>query len=134
MAAVKWRLMQARTLIRSVKVEIRVGERVVSAISYLRDPNCAPKEQGYQRITKIAMDTTDSRAAFQAELGRALPILRRLRDIAAILGHSDEVEQIMGQLAGLRTAIEEPEAACRAAWSMSEAILGRRGRARCGMA
>src|SRR5690349_9243368 len=55
-AAQRYRLMQARALIRSVRINIRTEKTVVSTVAYMRDPSAGPREQGYLSVAKIRTD------------------------------------------------------------------------------
>lgn len=96
-ASHKYRLDQARSLIRSVRVEVRVDSRVVRAIGYIHDPGAGPRQQGYVRITNVTSDQM-AREAVMAELVRAQAALERARGIADVLDLTAELESLIEEI------------------------------------
>lgn len=96
-AGEQYRLMEARTLIRAVKVErINLDFR---APFYVRDVTVPATQQGYRRLSEISGDVEDSKATLAMEAERAIALLRRAREIAAVLNLADELERAIGQVA-----------------------------------
>jgi hypothetical protein len=96
-AGEQYRLMEARTLIRAVKVErINLDFR---APFYVRDVTVPAAQQGYRRLSEISQDVEDSKATLAMEAERAIALLRRAREIAAVLNLGDELERAIGQVA-----------------------------------
>lgn len=93
-AAEKYRIEQARTLIRSVKVEVTVREVPLSAVAYVRDPEAAPKDAGYRNVMKLRTEEDAARAAIVDEMKRVSNAVRRAKALAAILGMTNEIDQI----------------------------------------
>ena len=102
------RLAQARTLIKSVKIEIIHENRVVRSVVYAKDPRVPHDQQGYTAVSAIAQTREDSRAALLAEISRIegcivraeliakrLPLLKLDRDLARL---SDLVTNIRAKL------------------------------------
>lgn len=105
-AARRFRITQARTLIVRVKVEYRTTPGVtVKASVYIRDPEVPSTEQGYRRITVLAKNKNDARAAMAIELARAGAVLDRARMIGAALGLGPQVEAILRALTDLQKAL-----------------------------
>lgn len=105
-AAHRHRVDQARTLIRSVRYEIRVENKVLSSIAYVHDPDAAADEQRYVSVARIATDDDRARSALLAEFGRVASMLRRARDLAAVLGLSDKIDEAVAQIEGLSFALK----------------------------
>lgn len=101
-AGARYRLSQARTLIRSVRVQYIAPEPVVReirAIEYVRNPLLAAKEQGYMRTGVMRSQEEVAQAALRAELERVASMVQRTRMVAARLGLDAECE------AGLRAIL-----------------------------
>lgn len=109
-AARKWRLEQARSLIRTVKVEYEVTEGVVKKVKvqvheYVRDPQAEPEEQGYVAVAKVLTDDDLKRDVLAQELGRAVALLNRARHLAEALGLAGEADELLDRLQGLRSRV-----------------------------
>lgn len=101
-AAHSWRIEQARTLIRSVRVEIVTGERIVSAPAFLRDPEAASDRQGYVSISILRRSEDVARDAMLAEFGRAAAALSRARVVAEALGLAGDIDGLLAGMDALR--------------------------------
>jgi len=86
MAAAKWRLEQARELIRSVKMLIVVEEREIPAVVYLRDPAAKGNASGYVALRKVRQ--TDIGDMLTAELRQIEGLLDRLCGIVNATPHA----------------------------------------------
>lgn len=106
-AARKYRLSQARRLIRSVEVVIVTDSRIVSTVAYVRDPDASSKEAGYTKTVTLKGDKDRARAAILNEVSRAAAYLARVRSLASALGLDGEVEGIEARFAEFRTLVEE---------------------------
>ena len=104
----RWRLMQARTLIRSVRYERRTETRVLHSPMYVRDPDAEADEQAYTSVSSLRSDEDRARAALINEFGRVASALRRARELADVLGLDDQVAQMLGQVEGLRETLRTP--------------------------
>lgn len=93
-AARKYRLDQARTLIRSVKIEVTVREVPLSVVSYVRDPDANTREAGYCSVTQLRSEEDAARAAIVDEMKRVSSAVSRAKALAAVLGVSNEIAQI----------------------------------------
>lgn len=101
-AAEAWRLEQARTLIRSVRVEITTEERTISTVYYVRDPEKGAGEQGYVELPKLKRKPDLAREALVAEFARAASALQRARDLAAALEMVGEIDEITTRIVALQ--------------------------------
>lgn len=107
-AGQKWRLEQARELIRSVKVVISTEARAISTVHYVRDPSQAAGAQGYVSVTALRRDPEGARAAVLAEFSRAASALARARGLADALGLAEQVDTLMESVEELRITAETP--------------------------
>lgn len=105
-AAQKYRLDQARTLIRSVKVVYTIEERTVTSVAYVHDPAAEPGEQGYRSVTELRKDVEDARAALVNEVSTAGAHLRRARDLAVALSMEGYVDELISGVVELRKRVE----------------------------
>lgn len=110
-AAHRYRVDQARTLIRSVRYEIRVENRVLSSVAYVHDPDAAADEQRYVSVARIATDEDRARSALITEFTRVASMLRRARDLAAVLGLSDKIADALDTIEGMALALRVPSEA-----------------------
>lgn len=93
-AAEKYRLMQARTLIRTVKLEITVRDVPLSVVGYVRDPEADAKTAGYRNVARLRTEEDAARAAIVDEMKRVANAVRRAKGLAAVLGVAADIEQI----------------------------------------
>ena len=105
-AGEKYRVDQARTLIRSVRVEVEVGERVVKTVAYVRDPSVSDDAQGYRAVRRIAADPDDARAALVAEFARAASALKRARDLAVAFDLAEQIGEMVERLTKMSENVE----------------------------
>ena len=107
-AAHRYRLDQARHLIRSVKVHIKVDNRVIKSVAYVRDPDAEAREQGYVSIFKIPTKSDLAREVMHSELGRVISSLTRARAIADSLGLLEDIEDLLERVTLIRAKAEAP--------------------------
>jgi hypothetical protein len=104
----RWRLAQARTLIRSVRYERRTETRVLHSPAYVRDPDAEADEQAYTSVVSLLGDEDRARAALLAEFSRVASALRRAREIADVLNLGAEVQAMLAQVEGLSAILRRP--------------------------
>jgi hypothetical protein len=97
----QYQLIQARQLIRTVRVEIRTIHQTVRPHYFVRDPEMPSDQQGYVAIPVLQNDETRARSAVVAELKRVTQALSRARDIASALELEDEIDAFLDQANGL---------------------------------
>jgi hypothetical protein len=102
-AAQRYRLTQARTLIRSQKIQVKIGPAIVRSVEYIPS---AVTIGAYRRLTEIEPGSDDARAVMLRELGRVGGMLGRTRNIAAILDLHHEVDDLLHALSVLRSRAE----------------------------
>ena len=95
-AAVKYRLEQARELIRKIKVEVTVLDRPITVVSYVHDPDAPSGEGGYRSIRSLMTEEDSARAVVLDEMRRVVGAVSRAKRIATVLGLIDTLDQIDG--------------------------------------
>ena len=101
-AAAQYWIEQARTLITSVRIVTRTETTNISSVFYVRDPSAASDEQGYVSVSKLRTDTDLAHEAIVAEFSRVAALLRRARELAIVLNATEEIDDLLGQVIGLR--------------------------------
>ena len=112
-AAAEYWLIQARELIRTVRVTVNTETSNVTAVAYVRDPRQAHDAQGYVAVSSIRNDSDLAREVLVSEFSRVASMLRRARELAEVLGARDEVENLLTQVVGLRDRFEVEAPAAR---------------------
>lgn len=106
-AAHRYRLNQARTLIRAQKIVVRVGPVIVKSVAYVPATNTPG---AYQRLSEIEPSSDMARSVMLSELSRVGGALGRARNIAAILHLESEIDDLLSALTVLRERVAtEPE-------------------------
>ena len=103
-AAHAYRIDQARTLIRSVRLVITTNEVAVRTVAYVRDPNKPAQEGGYINTFRLRKTPDDARRARMAEIERANNAMDRALAVARSLGLEAEINSIRASLAQIKEA------------------------------
>ncbi len=103
-AAERWRLEEARELIRSVRIEVHYEERTIRTVGYVRDTRREPAQAGYVATMKVRKSSVSDvmRAelgAISALIGRAIGIAQAKAD--ALPGMAEALEGIKEQVDAL---------------------------------
>lgn len=99
----RYRLDQARRLIRTI-IDVRNDDaREVAVVRYVRDPQMPPDRQGYVTVDQARSEPETAAAIVAYEVGRAESILRRAEDLADVLGMRQEVAAARKRLTALQT-------------------------------
>ena len=106
-AADKYRIEEARDLITSVKVSIRLGPTLIRAVCYV--PTIA-QISAYRRLDEVLPHSPDARGIILAELSRVGGVLGRAKKIAAVLQLDDEIDLLLEALLAVRDKVEKVEA------------------------
>lgn len=114
-AAMNYWIERARTIIRSVKVEIRTTSTSINAVAYVRDPRCGNREQGYTSLQQAAKSPEDSAGVMAYELGRAEASLVRCLEIAKALNMEGEAQAALSKVVGLRKKVDKRRGVHRSA-------------------
>jgi hypothetical protein len=86
------RLIEARTLIRTVKIEVIHREIPLNVVHFVRDP----EEERYRDITRIRPNEEEvARRVVIEEMSKVSRAAKRARSIAAILGDITDIEEII---------------------------------------
>lgn len=114
-AADKWRIAQARDLIRRIKIVVEVNSREVRTVAYVRDTSTAEGEAGYvstMRITKTDMDAT-----IADEIARILGNIERTVSILLAKGgaHNDATAAELNRAASIIISAERARSNARSA-------------------
>lgn len=110
-AAHGYRLEQARTLIRSVKLLVTIEDRVISTVHYVRDPRADAGEQGYVSVTQLRSEPEHARAMLRVEFSRAAACLHRAEDLADALGLRKDVAVAARRVEAVRKKLERQQPA-----------------------
>ena len=81
-AAAKWRIEQARELIRTIKVVITIEDREIRVPRYTRDQAAEGDEQGYSSLERTLAEPANAANLISYEFGRSITCLNRAADIA----------------------------------------------------
>jgi hypothetical protein len=82
----QYRLDQARTLIRVVRINRFVERKLIQVVCYIHDPRLPGKQQGYVSIASLKKDRETGLAAVKMELARIQSAVDRGQGIAEALG------------------------------------------------
>lgn len=105
-AAHQWRLMQARELVRSVRIEFQTDTRIVSTVRYVRDPT-AGEEQGYVDVARLRSAPDMARDALLSELKSARALFERAFSLAEVLGLSEEFTELQQRVEMIRGKLDQ---------------------------
>lgn len=100
---------QARTLIRTVKVDLQVNHTIIRSVAYLRDPEMPPKVQGYRAVQALRSDIGNAGEAVLYEFRRAESNLRRARDAAYALGFAPLIEGLIDDMRRIALAVRHDD-------------------------
>lgn len=106
-AARLYRLNQARTLIKTVRVEVRTDTRVLSAPVYVRDPSANRNEQGYVQAATLRTERGLALEALRSEFDQLSARADRLLAIAKTVGLEAEGEDLLSRLGHFRRILDE---------------------------
>jgi hypothetical protein len=102
-AAEKFRLDQARLVIREVQIRITTTTTSVAAPFYVRDPE-APRA-GYVSVFALQRNAAAARESLLQELTRVAGNLTRAKSLALVLGFGDEMDTLMAEVLGVQQRI-----------------------------
>jgi hypothetical protein len=96
------RLDTARRIIASVTVIITDVSKRISAPAYVRDPDAPAGVQGYRSTARLRTERESAQEALLNEATRLQGQLDRMRDVAAALDLSDELDAVIEAAMTLR--------------------------------
>lgn len=106
-AANKYREVQARILLRSVRVDYIVNNRKISIPKYVRDPELDSMSQGYVETARIRNDADLTRDILITEFKRIGTALTRARKLAEYFDLTAEIDNMTESLGLLRKRLDE---------------------------
>lgn len=102
----KWRLVQARRLIRSVTIKTVIEHHTIAAPCYTRDVTSEPGKQGYVSVISVKSNYEKARDTLRTELTRIEGIITRAQAVAAVLGLDSELQDELENIISLRERVE----------------------------
>ena len=93
-----YRLDQARQIITSVKINIINETKMISAVSYVRDPRVPGDQQGYVSIETLRTDKDLARDSIKLEFARAYSHLQKAKLHAEVLNMQNQVGLLLTNL------------------------------------
>lgn len=103
----KYRLIEARALIRSVKIVVSTETKEYSAPAYVRDPNQGARQQGYIPLEGVQARSKSAHAVLAEEMGRIVSLIERAMPIAITLGLSKELEELLVRATTFTSRVRE---------------------------
>lgn len=103
----KYRVEQAREVIRSIKLTVTYETKTVCVPMYVRDPKRVTSEQGYVTITVLASEKDLARASVKNEFKQAKAALVRAENIAEYLNVRRQVRAIREKVTEATEQIEQ---------------------------
>jgi hypothetical protein len=97
---------EARRLIRLIKLEVTIEHRTVTAVAYVTDPLRPPTSRRYVDITVAARQAEMAQQVLMAELDRIAAAVRRAQEIAAVLGLTDQLNELLSNVDAVRVEAE----------------------------
>lgn len=107
LAGEKYRLHQARALIRTVKLMVTVHDVPVSVSYYVRDPEADAKQAGYRSVISLRNEEDTARAAIIDAMKRVSNAVRHAKELAAVLGVASDLENIDALARGVVQSVTE---------------------------
>ena len=114
-AAHQFRLANARRIIASVRLEVRISEtKVITTVSYVRDPE-AGSNAGYVSVARIRSERENCVRVMLAEIERVLSSLERAQDVSRGLEFETQIDDLLERsislTSDLRDAVNAEEGA-----------------------
>lgn len=118
-AAAKWRLEQARGLIRSVRLVVETKQHKLPvpktppapvAPMAVRDPTKARNEQGYVAVSTLRDERENARDAVLREVNLAASAVQRATAVAAALDVGEDLTDILRRLEAVRARLRKAAA------------------------
>ena len=100
-AGPQYRLLQARQMLRVLKVEVTITDHSYRVPMFIRNPSLPVTEQGYIRIATVRNNREMAKDAVQCELERVKQALRRAREVAVVLELDGMIDEYIESLASL---------------------------------
>lgn len=107
-ASGKWWLHQARLIIGAVTIQVQTTEFAYRASAYMVDTEATGA--GYRSVVSLKADPDSARESLIYTLSVASGHLRRALDLAAPLGLSKEIDELLQKIAGVSRIVESKAA------------------------
>lgn len=104
---------QARRLIRLVKIEITIDEKVIRSVAYVVDPDRPPRSRRYVDLTVAATHQAMAQEILFAEMERVTAAIRRAQEVAIVLGLRPQLELLLDNVRNVVDAAREAVARAR---------------------
>jgi hypothetical protein len=101
----------ARTLIRFVRLEVTIESERIVAPYYVVDPDRPSRSKRYVALTRAARDREIAERVLLDELDRVAAALKRAHDVAAVLGLTAKLEELLDDVLALKSKAERRAAA-----------------------
>lgn len=98
----------AKRLIRFVKVEVTIEDRVFRSVRYVADPAREQKSKRFVDLTIAGRSRAMAREILQAEMERVISAIRRAREIALVLGLDRELDELLADVNRIRAKAKAP--------------------------
>jgi hypothetical protein len=98
----------ARRLIRLVKIEVTIENRVYRSVAYVSDPERDSKSRRYIDVTVAGARRATARAIITAEMERITAAIRRARELAMVLGLDQMLDELLADVDQIRALAQEP--------------------------
>ena len=104
-AAAKWRIEQARELIRTVKLSVITERETIIAPYYIRDPRNTDNTQGYVATLQVKTERALAYEALAYEMNRLEAVISRVASLINALGLEKEIQRLTSNVAKLREKV-----------------------------
>jgi hypothetical protein len=107
-ASYRYWVVQARQLITSVQVNVKVHRTIVKSVAYVRDPDVPSGKQGYVSIKVLRTDADRARVTICEEFARVAAALERAKVLAKVLGIEEDVDKVLNTVLELQNRHQMP--------------------------
>jgi hypothetical protein len=105
---------EAKRLIRLVKIEITIDEKVIRSVAYVVDPDRPPQSRRYVDLTVAATHRAMAQEILFAEMERVTAAIRRAQEVATVLGLRSQLDMLLDNVRNVVDAAEEVVSRARA--------------------
>jgi hypothetical protein len=108
-AAHKFRIEQARSLVRECKIPVRIGPQIIHAPAFVSVPS--ESANTYRRIDEIEQRSPEAHQVLLDEMTRVSGVLNRARRVALVLDIEDVFSELLVSVAHVVDAVKAKGAA-----------------------
>lgn len=105
-AARKYRLDQARELIRSVDVVIRNTKHEIEVVAYVRDPKAKARDQGYVATMSVRNSPASTKAILLCELQRIEDLALRASSLSDAFGLKSDFTKLLNDVRSMMARLK----------------------------